>query len=160
MQKALIAALLLVGALSSTLLVSSEPLTTTITNPCGKQVGLSEYHEKHHPYLLKDGKWIWLKPEKYYWPVGCSAVFETLFYSDCPHIAAKLAIVADDHYSVYINGHKIKEGTWCQSVQTLELKLKCGLNNLTISASNLDKKTPGGVAFAVYQNQSKCYGCR
>ena len=77
MYKALTLSLLLICALSThTTLVSSDPLTTTISSPSGKEVAVQAYHTKHHPDYLGDGsKWIWLKPEKYYWPQGCSAVF-------------------------------------------------------------------------------------
>ena len=63
MDKIFIVAMLLTCVFTSTVLVNSDPLTTTITSPSGKEVQVEPYHTKYKPdYLGNGAKWIWLKP--------------------------------------------------------------------------------------------------
>jgi len=97
MNKVTIASLLLVAAFANTVIVSSDPMTTVITSPTGKNVEVESYHNKHHANYLGNGaKWIWIQKEKSCWYDDNDGTFETLFYADCPQNVATLTIAADD----------------------------------------------------------------
>ena len=150
MNKAILAGLLLVAAFANTVIVSSDPLTTVITSPSGKSVDLDSYHNQNHAdYLGNGAKWIWLQKEQSCWYNPNSAVFQTLFYADCPQNVAVLTIAADDSFVAWFNGVKIGSGSACIRKQQYKLKLQCGLNNLTVSVTDNYKATPGALIFSV-----------
>ena len=137
MNRALITGLLLVAAFAGTVIVSSDPLTTVITSPSGRTVEIEPYHTKNYANYLGNGaKWIWTNKQGSCLLGDNSAVFQALFYADCPQNIAVLTIAADDQFIGYFNGVKIGSGSACVRQQQFKIKLQCGLNNLTISVTD------------------------
>lgn len=100
-------ALLLVfvaAAVSQTVLLISDPSTTTIISPAGLTVGLESHHTTAHPdYLGTGANWIW-NNQADSWSDGYSNTFQALFSADCYQYPAILKAVADNEFKAYLNG--------------------------------------------------------
>ena len=134
---ALIALLALTAAAQNVVLASSG-LSTNVIAPVGRVAKLESYHNANQNDFLGNGaKWIWVNGSNQngdiFLAVTFKATFQTLFYADCPHQAASLKISADGDLTVYFNGNKVLVGDNWKKVYSADVKLTCGLNNLTIT---------------------------
>jgi len=81
-------------------------------------------------------QWIWSGPGVN-WADGFTATFESLFYADC-QADSVLWITADNIFTAFVNGNNVGTGgDWTKKFK-FNIKLICGLNNLTVVAVNKD----------------------
>lgn len=160
MKSIIILGLLCTMAFQQTVLISSSPDNTIITDPPNAVTTIDGYYALHYPdYIGYNAKWIY-KNGTGGWPVGDYAVLFTEFYVDCSKVAATLIITADDSFSVSLNGGTPYTGCDWQRIYKFNLDcLKCGVNTLTIKVTNTGKNSPAAVIFAVVQDQTNCYNC-
>lgn len=156
-----IVALLVAAAHAQVALLLSDPSTTTITSPSGLSVGVESYHTGVNPnYLGTGAQWIW-NNQADKWPNGYSNTFQALFSVDCYQSPATLKIVADNEFTAYLNGMPtpVLSGSNWLKPDAVDIRLQCGVNNLTVVATNRDNFTPAGLAFSITQFQENCYNC-
>lgn len=138
---ALIALLALTAAAQNVVLASSG-LSTNVIAPVGRVAKLESFQNANQNDFLGNGaKWIWVNGSNQNSPILAAltfkatfkATFQTLFYADCPHQAASLKISANGISTVYFNGNKVLVGDIWKKLYSADVKLTCGLNNLTIT---------------------------
>ena len=109
--------------------------------------------------LGTSAKWIWLNGSDS-WPDTFTATFQTLYYSTCPSVTATLTVSGDNVITAYSNGIVVGSDSSWRSPKSFNMKLKCGVNNLTNVVTNYVKDSPAALIFSVSQNQNKCsYQC-
>jgi hypothetical protein len=163
MKTILLVTLILVQILTQTSVtpvVVSDPSTTIITFPISQVVGYEAYHNLRNPNFtgIPSARWIYIAGRDA-WPNNYRVVFQSLFNSDCPQVAAQLRITADNNFTAYLNGALIGSGTNWTRLYTFNVTLLCGVNNLTVVTINLGAGTPAALVFAIVQDQSTCYAC-
>jgi hypothetical protein len=104
---ALMAVLVACVAAQHTLLLLSNPSTTTLVSPAGQSIGLEPYHNLNTANKLGNGaQWVWVAGSDR-WPDQYAATFQALFYVDCPEVGGDLRITADNIFVAYLNGVKV-----------------------------------------------------
>ena len=137
----------------------SDPSTTTILNPAGAVVGLESYHSANNPNFAGYGpQWAWVKGSSSR-PEGEQVTFQALFAADCPQEKATLSITADNLFTAYLNGEPVGSGNVWTNVYKFSVSVICGVNNLTVVATNQHNGSPAARIFKISQNQDKCYNC-
>lgn len=116
----------------SVVLVASAADTTTIVNPVGSTVQIHPIHSASSPNFIGDNaQWISnINTNQKY--SGETLTFRTLFSSACPNAIATMKIAADNNSTVFFNGDRLLIGYEWTNIYTINLKLKCGQNNLTV----------------------------
>jgi hypothetical protein len=151
LKQQLILALLLVLTFSGTVLVNSDPTTTTILSVVPRKiVGIATYHNSVDAnFLGNPAKWIWdSKSDRC--PDGYTEVFESNF-----RVAAKvtgmLLVGADDSFTAYINGIKVGDGSNSLLKFSFSVKLVAGMNTLRVVVTNRVTGSPAGLVFSIDQ---------
>jgi hypothetical protein len=123
-------------AVSQTVILKSDITSSTIINPAGSTVILDTYHTSINPDFLGTGAaWIWTNQTGSN-TNGYSLTFQTMFFADCPGNGI-LTITADNSFEAWLNGLSIGTGSDWTVKYDLKVELRCGLNNLTVKASNM-----------------------
>ncbi len=158
MKGLIIFCLLCTLAVQQTVLFSSSASNTVLIFPSGQTTVSSIFHESSAAfanYIGLGAHWVYKSgPDS--WPTGNTATFKAQFYADCT-LQGTLVIAADNVFSASLNGGPSMSGNDLKKKYSFPVRIECGLNTLVITVTNLDVNSPGGVIFAVTQNQDRCY---
>jgi Protein of unknown function (DUF1549)/Protein of unknown function (DUF1553)/Planctomycete cytochrome C len=103
------------------------------------------------PNLKADAKWIW-SPGAVPPPAGDTATFKTTFVLSEAPAAASAILTADNSYTLFVNGRKLKSGDNWEAVDTVDVlpALQTGENTIVITAKNGgDAPNPAGLVCEV-----------
>jgi len=101
------------------------------------------------PHFKSIGQWIWA-PGATPPPAGDTVVFRTSWVIDTLPKAAGAAITADNAYTLYVNGRRMKSDDAWETVESINLSpaLRLGTNEVVIQARNGgDSPNPAGLFF-------------
>lgn len=153
-------ALLILHAVAQNVMLASSNRNTTITFPPERKVIKENNHTTAQKnFLGNDAHWIWVNgtdASNY----GFLAIFQALFYADCPDQDSEVKITGYDIFTAYLNGIHVGAGENYRFLYFFKAKLICGLNNLTIIVMNKDQSASGSLIFSLTQDRTSCYLCK